>query len=337
MSSFTNDGTENRMRWDRRRAGFMEVWYATAIHRSSGCGVWLRYTVTAPEAGAPYCELWGFIFDPDRKRNFAAKERFSIDHLGSANGRDDGALVRIGEAWLSETHMDGRLITGDRVLEWSLDLDPSDRCFQHLPSQIRRRAERKVSTVCSPNLSVPFTGSVVVDGETLNFEDELGCQSHRWGHKHSLTWAWAHCSEFDQSPAVLEGVAAKAPIGPLRPTTTFLFLRYKDLDLEFNELRWALLAKSRYALPTWAFTARTDQWKIVGAARASIDDFVQVSYMDPDGSPRYCANSEIGDLAIEVYRREGNRWIHDGSLTARGRAHIEFGAQQPFAELPVAF
>ena len=337
MSSFTSEGTENRMRWDRRRSGFMEVWYATAIHRSSGCGVWVRYTITAPEEGAPFCELWGFVFDPDRKRNFAAKRRFPIDQLGSANGRDDGALVRIGDAWLSETHLDGRLESDDRVLEWSLDMDPADRCFQHLPPKIRKRAERKLSTVCSPNLSVPFHGSVVVDGETLAFDDEPGCQSHRWGKKHSLTWAWAHCSEFDQSKAVLEGVAAKAPMGPLRPTTTFLYLRYKELDLEFNEMRWALLAKSRYTLPTWAFTARTDQWKIVGAARASIEDFVQVHYMDPDGSPRYCANSEIGDLAIEVYRRDGNRWIHDGSLTARGTAHLEFGAQQPFAELPVSF
>ena len=337
MSSFTTDGTENRMRWDRRSTGFMEVWYATAIHRDSGCGVWLRYTLTAPEAGDPFCELWGFVFDPDGKRNFANKKRFPIDRLGAPNGRDDGALVRIGDAWLSETHLEGSLENDRRSLEWSIDIEPADRCFHHLPPQMRRRAERSVSTVCSPNLSVPFVGSVVLDGEALSFDGEHGCQSHRWGKKHSLTWAWAHCSDFEQGDAVLEGVAAKAPLGPIRPTTTFLYLRYKENDLEFNELRWALTAKSRYALPTWAFTARTEDWKIVGAVRGSIGDFVQVAYMDPDGSPRYCANSEIGDAAIEVYRRSANRWIHDGSLTSRGKAHLEFGAQRPFDELPVAF
>ena len=336
MSTFTFEGTENQMRWDRRRTGFMEVWYATAIHRSSGCGVWFRYTLTSPEEAPAFCELWGFVFDPDRKRSFAAKERFPIDRLG-AHGRDDGALVRIGDAWLSETHLEGALTSGDRSLEWSLDFDPADKCFQHLPSRLRRRAERKVSTVCSPNMSVPFRGTVILDGETLTFDDDPGCQSHRWGKKHSFTWAWAHCSEFEGTDAVLEGVAAKAPIGPLRPTTTFLFLRYRGNDIEFNELRWALLAKSRYTLPTWAFTARTDEWKIVGAVRASIEDFVQVEYMDPDGSPRFCANSEIGDLAAEVYRRSDNRWVHAGSLTARGTAHLEFGAEQAFEELPVAF
>ena len=315
----------------------MEVWYATVLHRSSGYGVWFRYTITAPLEGAPFCELWGFVFDSDHKRSFAAKERFTIDQLGSANGRDDGALVRIADAWLSESHLEGRLTSEDRTLEWSLDLQPADRCFHHLPSQLRRRAEKKVSTVCSPNLAVPFSGTVRIDDEVLEFEDEPGCQSHRWGKKHSLTWAWTHCSEFEGVDAVLEGVAAKAPLGPVRPTTTFLYLRYKDLDLEFNELRWALLAKSRYTLPTWAFTARTDKWKIVGAARASIEDFVQVAYMDPDRSPRYCANSEIADLAVEVYRRSENNWIHDASLIAKGTAHLEFGSQQRFEELPVAF
>lgn len=337
MSSFTNQGTENRMHWDRTARGFMEVWYATAIHRASRTGVWLRYTLISPIASDPYCELWGFLFDPDRKLNFASKKRYPIDSLGSANGRDDGALVRIGAAWLSETHLEGAVDDGERELSWSLDLDPADRCFQHLPARLRNRAERKVSTVCSPNLSTGFYGTVECDGQVFTFEGDPGCQSHRWGRKHSISWAWAHCSEFEQGAAVLEGVAAKAPLGPLRPTLTFLYLQYRGMDLEFNDLRWAVVARSRYALPTWAFTARTEGWKMVGAARASIDDLVQVRYEDPDGLPRYCANSEIGDMAVEVYRRSDRGWVHDGSLTARGTAHVEFGSQQPFEELPVSF
>lgn len=337
MATFTYEGTENQMRWDRQRPGFMEVWYATAIHRATGCGVWFRYTLTAPTSGPPFCELWGFVFDPDRKRNFAAKERFPIERLGAPNGRDDGALARIGDAWISETHLEGEVSAGDRRLAWSLDIEPAERCFQHLPPRLRRRAEGTASTLCSPNLSVPFSGSVTVDGEVLSFDAEPGCQTHRWGRRHPLTWAWVHCAEFEYGDAILEGVAAKTPLGPLKPTTTFLYLNHKGRDIEFNDLRWALLAKSRYALPTWAFTARTDAWKLVGAARASIDDFVQVSYEDPDGSARYCANSEIGDLALEVYRRSSTGWIHDASLTARGTAHLEFGSELPFEELPVAF
>ncbi|MDQ3963995.1 MAG: hypothetical protein M3277_08820 [Actinomycetota bacterium] len=337
MATFTHDGTENRMRWDRRKRDFMEVWYATANHRPSGVGVWFRYTLTSSTDAPAYCELWGFAFDPNGKSSFAAKIRFPIDQLGSSNGRDDGALVRIGDAWLSENHLEGRVTKDDRALEWSLDFTPFDGCFQHIPERLRGRVEKRISMVCSPNLSVPFFGTVRIDDDELVFDGELGCQSHRWGRQHSDTWSWAHCSTFDDgADAIFEGVAARTSIGRVpAPTTTLVFLRYEGIDLAFNDLKWALRAKSRYELPTWAFSARNESFKIAGAARATVDRFVQVSYADPNGSSRFCVNSEIADLAIEIYRREGPAWRHHGSLTALRTAHLEFGRREPFPELPV--
>jgi hypothetical protein len=339
MSVFTSGATENRMRWDHKKRGFMEVWYSTLNHEPSGGGVWLRYTLTSPTDGPPYCELWGAFFDPDEKRSFATKKRFSIDSLGGANGRDDGALVRIEDAWLSERHLEGSLQENDRSLSWSLDFEPADRCFQHLPPQLRSRVETRVSTLCSPNLSVPFTGSVTIDGDELMFDGEIGSQSHRWGARHSSTWSWAHCSHFEDAPdSFFEGVAAQSSIGPIpAPTMTFLFLRYKGEDIAFNGMRWALGARSRYEMPTWSFTARNADWKIAGAARATTDRLLQVRYEDPDGSERYCANSEIADMAIELYRRSDTGWRHHGSLTSLRKAHLEFGRREPFEEIPVAF
>ena len=339
MSVFTDDGTENRMRWDRQTSDFMEVWYATLNHSPTGGGLWLRYTLTAPRSGDPYCELWSFFFDPTGRRSFAGKQRFPIDRLGIPNGRDDGAIVRIGDAWLSEDHLEGSVQAEGRTLKWSLDLEPADRTFQHLPSSIRGRIEKRVSTVCSPNLSVPFTGTVTIDDEVLHFEREVGCQSHRWGRKHSTSWAWAHCSDFDgHDGTVFEGVGARASIGPLpAPTTTFLYLHHEGEDIAFNDLRTALHSKSRYALPTWAFAAHDDRWRVVGAARFRIDAAVQVEYADPDATPRFCANSEIADLAIELYRSTPTGWQHHVSLTSLGKAHLEFGRRQPFPELKVAF
>ena len=340
MSAFTNEGTENRMMWDRRARGFMEVWYATLTDPKTSCGIWLRYTLTSPtEArGDPYCELWGFVFDPDGDASFAGKQRFAIDRLGVSNGRDDGALVRIGDAWLSETHLDGKITVGDRDLSWSLDFEPAARCFQHLPEQLRERIAGRVSTVCSPNLAVPFSGTVSVDGRELTLDRAPGSQSHRWGARHSESWTWAHCSEFDEGDAVFEGVAAQAALGPLpAPKTTFLFLRYDGEDIAFNELKWALRARSNYELPSWSFKAHTDRWKITGTALARPTRMVQVTYHDPDGSERYCANSEIGDLALQVFNKKGRQWELHGMLNATGSAHLEFGRRTPFAEVPVSF
>jgi hypothetical protein len=327
------------MMWDRRAAGFMEVWYATVFHRALRSGVWIRYTITAPapgRGGDPSCRLWAFYFDPEGKKGFAAANEYSTDRLGSANGRDDGALVRIGDAWLSETHLDGRVTSGDRALTWSLDFDPADRCYQHLPPSLRKRAERRFSTVCSPNLSVAFTGAVELDGETVRFDGEPGCQSHRWGRRNSHSWAWAHCADWeDGARAVFEGVTART--GRRVPAFTSLYLRHRGEDLTFSDVRSALRAHSRFELPTWAFSSHNGRWKIAGAARLRLDRSVQVRYDDPDGGVRHCTNSEIGDLALEVYERRDGIWRHDASLTAMGSAHLEFGRPEPFPELALSF
>lgn len=335
MSAFTSLGTENQMVWDRNSPSFMEVWYSTISHRASGCGVWLRYTITSPATGPPYCELWGFVFDPGGGRSFAGKNRFSIDRLGRP--RDDGSIVRIGDAWLSETHLDGRVESEGRSLSWSLDMEPARQCFQHLPAALRGRIEKRVSTVCSPNLSVPFSGEVHVDGDVLSFNGDHGCQSHRWGRSHSESWTWAHC-RFEERDALFEGLAAKARLGPLpAPTSTFVFLKYGDEDIAFNDMRWALRAKSNYELPTWIFSARTDRWKLTGTAELNPERSVQVTYTDPDGSNRYCCNSEVAGMALQLHGRNGRTWKLATELTAAGSAHLEFGARERFASVPVSF
>lgn len=327
------------MRWDRTSDRFMEVWYATINHRRSGAGVWLRYTVTVPKtsAGEPYCELWGFLFDPVEGPVFAGKQRYPIGSL-AVGGRDDGAIVRIGNAWLAEDHLEGEVAGATDSLSWSLDIEPAARCFHHIPTALSDRVERRVSTVCSPNLSVPFRGTVKAAGRILEFEGEPGTQSHRWGRAHSSTWAWSHCSSFDaKEHAVFEAVSAKAMVGPIpAPTLTFAYLQLDGEDLLFNDLRWALRARTSYEMPTWAFSTHNDRWKVVGASRAAPRRLIQVAYRDPDGSPRHCANSEVADLALEVYERVEGSWLHRRSLTASATAHLEFGRREPFPELAVA-
>jgi hypothetical protein len=340
MSAFTDKGTENRMVWDRTSRDFMEVWYSTVTDPESGTGIWVRYTLTAPSdsVGDPYCELWGFVFDPNKGPIFAAKDRFSIDRLGVSNGRDDGAIVRIGNAWLSENHLDGSLTRDGKTFSWSIDFVPARDCFQHLPAALRDRIATRVSTVCSPNLAVPMTGVVQLSDRKIELSEVEGCQSHRWGRRHSQSWTWAHCSKWDEGEGLFEGIAAKAALGPLpAPKTTFVFLDYEGERIAFNDLRSALSARSKYELPEWSFRAHTNKWKITGAARAQPERMVQVTYEDPDGSKRYCANSEVSDLAIQVFEKSGRLWSRRGELVAHGTAHLEFGRESPFTEVPVSF
>lgn len=338
MSVFTADGTENQMRWNRSEGPFIEVWYATIGRQDAEGAVWLRYTITSPRRGEAFCELWGFCFAPAPEDCFAGKRRYPIDRLGAPNGRDDGGLVRIGDAWLSERHLEGEVEFQGRSMGWSLDFEPADRCFQHLPELLRRRAQRRVSVVCSPNLDVPFSGTVTLDGRAMELDRAPGQQSHRWGRGHPSSWAWAHCSTFEETPAIFEAVAARTKLGGIpAPTLTFLYLSYKGEELAFNQAPWVFRSKGRYEMPTWAFTGHNDRWRIVGGARATPQRMMQASYEDPDGSMRYCANSEVADLAIEIFKRTDRGWQHVDSLVSMRRAHLEFGRRGPFYEIPLAF
>jgi hypothetical protein len=187
-------------------------------------------------------------------------------------------------------------------------------------------------------MAVPFSGIVTLGDRKLEFDGAPGSQSHRWGARHSVNWTWAHCSDWDRGEGVFEGLSAQAALGPVTaPTSTFVFLRYAGEDIAFNELKWAVRAKSEYDLPIWTFTAHTDRWKIYGTALARPEQMVQVTYRDPDGSKRYCANSEVSDMRIHVFRKDETGWTHAETLGTRGGAHLEFGRKDPFPGIPIAF
>jgi hypothetical protein len=54
---------------------------------------------------------------------------------------------------------------------------------------------------------------------------------------------------------------------------------------------------------------------------------VLAPYEDPDGTDVFCANTEIGDAHLTIYRRSGLRWREHRQLHAAGRAHFETGGR----------
>src|SRR5205823_13570930 len=60
-------GNPNALVWDGA-PGHYEVYYLSATDRASGCGLWIRYTMVAPEAarGEATCSLWLMAMDPER-------------------------------------------------------------------------------------------------------------------------------------------------------------------------------------------------------------------------------------------------------------------------------
>ena len=78
-----------------------------------------------------------------------------------------------------------------------------------------------------------------------------------------------------------------------------------------------------YRFRAWRPTVRLE-----GEFSARPDDMVVAHYHDPDGEASYCSNTEIGDLRITVFRREGTRWKESARLVAPRRGHFEVGARE---------
>ncbi len=321
-------GRENAPRWDGRRRGRYEVWYLTFNVPGSRRAYWLRYTLDAPDAGPVHSELWGHAFDGGApERAFGLRRRVGPDGLALGGSQ----LVRIGEAELGEGRARGALEGHGHSLSWDLSFEPSAAAVFIAPRWLRPVLERRATNWCVPNGDVRFRGEVVADGERIAFSGAPGQQAHLYGRRHAERWAWLHCNAFDgDRRAVVEGVAATVRLGGAAKTVTAIYVRHGGRDYVAQALPRALWATSEAAFPSFRFRAAANGVTIEGHARAAPDRMLQVAYEDPDGTPSYCANSEVGDLTIELRRGNGVEL-----LTATGTAHVEFGGRERRPDIPL--
>ena len=322
----------NRMRWQFQR-GHYEVWYATMTHAASRTGFWIRYTLEAPEEGhgEAYAQLWFARYDHERpERTFGINRRFPIAEL-----RQEAApfKIGIGESELTSAGARGRLDGGGHEASWELRWAPSERVHTHLPAAVYKTSLAD-TLVLSPNLNVAARGLITVDGERYELDgDPLG-QTHLWGRKHAYSWAWSHCNAFDgDRGAALETLSVRLRRGPLvLPKLTLLSL-YLDggdpAELHFRELWQLPLARSDYATGRYHLHAVDAQWKVEAELTCRPEDMLMAEYVDPDGEPAYCHNTECADARVTVWRRSPfvGRFRQHRTLLSRGGAHFEWAAR----------
>ncbi len=337
---------DNRMVWDRRKAGHYEVWYATFNHRPSQTGFWIRYTLESPEAApdTPYCQLWFAMFDAeDPRRNLAVNRRFSLDEL---EHRAEPFRLRLGPAQLSHTRLSGSLCTkGCRhedarsdedptipPVSWDLELPPSAFTHHHLPDSAYR-GNFADTRVLSPNLLTHFTGTIHVGDRTFELEEEPGCQTHLWGRKHPHAWAWGHCNAFREEPtAGLELISFRLRRGPLvTPPLTLLSLYLGSEVYHFRDVWKLSLTRGAWETGLFRFGATGARVKVEGELRCRPQDLVRAAYVDPDGVAVFCHNTEVADASVRVFQRRSllSTFKSYARLTARASAHFEYAGRTP--------
>ncbi len=322
----------NRMRWERQ-PGHSEVWYATLSHLASETGFWIRYTLEAPKPGhgTPYAQLWFARFDArNPERTFGVNRKFPIAEL---RHEVEPFRVRIEGSELRHDGMKGALAGAGHSASWDLRWQPSPTLHLHLPdaSYKGRWADTQV---LSPNLNVAAHGQITVDGERYELAgDPLG-QTHLWGRKHAYSWAWSHCNAFQgDRGAALETLTVRLRRGSIvlpKLTLLSLYLDGSDPDrIEFRDF-WKLpMTRSEYGTGRYHLLASSAQFRVEAELTCRPEDMLLTEYVDPDGDPAFCHNTECADARVSVWRRSPfvGRFRAWRTLESRRGAHFEWGAR----------
>ena len=324
---------DNVCRWDGHTPGHYEVWYLTLNQRASGTGTWIRYALEAPLAGDARAELWFAHFDPRRPdRTFGIHRAFPIAET-AAEASPFG--VSLAGALLRHDRASGDLAGAGHRAAWNLSWSPAPRTHRHLPPLFYRTFGRRGSlgdsTVLSPNVDVAMQGWIEVDGTRLDLDGEPGGQTHLWGRKHAHAWAWGRATAFDGHPgAAIETLTARLERrGRVTPPLTALVLYLDGEELRFNGLRNIPFNRGHHGTGFYRFTAATASARVEGEFSCRPEDMLMAEYEDPDGEPTFCANTEVADLRVSVYRKSGplGRWREAALLVAPRTAHFEVASR----------
>jgi hypothetical protein len=326
----------NALQWDGG-AGHYEVYYLSATDRQSGCGLWIRYTMVAPEGGGgePTCSLWFMAMDPERREVLGRKRSWPASALTSIPQPFE---LRVDDALLTDTGMAGGFDDVSWDLRWTSHLPPAEPVHPLL-----RRARLAKTVLVVPHPDLELEGTVSFPGRELRLAGSRGGQSHLWGSKHAARWAWTHCNDFEslqgkpQPGTFFEGVSVIVPrlgreLGPNTPIVG----RFGGEDFSSTGPLQVTRADSRFGPTGWQVEARGGDRRVVADVDADREQLVGVTYHDPDGDKAYCYNSETATMRVRVWRRDrtvGEGWRLEEELVSPGRAHFEYAQREPVPDL----
>ena len=288
------------------KAGHYESFYLKLCHPSEPLGAWIRYTVHKRPGAAPTGSLWFTLFEPGGPR--AAK----LTVPGPSAGAGD--WLRVGEARIFADGAIGSI--GDEIA-WRLRLEGAEEPLFHLPAGWLSRAPRPRTKLLSPAPAARFSGSLSVDGRTIDVDGWRGMAGHNWGAQHAERWIWLHGLTEDGD--WLDAAIGRVKVGPL--TTPWVANGALSIAGDRHVLRRVRVTEYPASC---TFTLSGGGVEVRGTVEAPPERFVGWVYADPDGSEHHAVNCSIADMRLQVARRGGA----SAELVVSGGAAYELGMRE---------
>lgn len=294
---------KNGILWDEKTSGFYEAFYIQCNDPVSGMAWWFRYSITIPQKGRghPYAALWAVQFDQSGTLGpIAMKHICPITHY---RFEKDRFILYIEDGFLTNSHATGRIKHGDRSLAWDIQWTPVDSVFVHYPDLLYKTPFPK-SKVVSPHWATTGGGFIRWNQGEFFLSDALIHVGHVWGTSHSDKWCWIHTHGFEEDPtAVFEGLFV--PIAGAFGMSMCWFQQGGSFSRFTNfGFNWQL--KRFLNDHRWDIKLSDSKFNLAGSVDVDPTHVAGLTYHDPDGSRRFCYNSKIADLRLQVKDKVNN-------------------------------
>ena len=281
-------------------AGHYESYFQRANHPTEPLGFWIRYTIFSPDRRPQDAigELWAIVFDGRTGRHVAAKTEVPISQSDFSNDRFH---VRVGEAQLGPGALSGRAGSAANDVTWKLTYTGGEAPVFDLPLNRYESSFPKAKALVSVPMA-HFTGTIALNGETLEIDDWVGSLNHNWGVRHTDRYAWGQVCGFDNArDSFLEVASAQLKLGPFRsPLITLAVVRHDGKEFICNSFLQGIGSKAAYDYFTWRFASKSSTARIEGELRAPRPAFVGLRYRNPPGGTKFCINTKIAECSLTI-------------------------------------
>lgn len=303
--------------------GHYESFFVRANHPTRALAFWIRYTLFSPSRHPEKAlgELWAIMFNGEIGQHVVVKQEVPF---ARCTFKTSEFSVAVAESRLEPGGLQGAATSGGHTIAWALSFTGESQPLFLLPLNLYTARFPKAKSLVALPLA-RFTGSLVVDGETIEVRDWPGSQNHNWGTKHTDLYAWGQVAGFDNHPdSFLEVATARLKIGPVwTPFMTPLVLRHHGEEFALNALRQTIQARAAFDYFTWQFHSRTDAVSIVGTISAPRAAFVGLRYLNPPGGIKQCLNTKVATCELTLTRGGTPDARSVEILTTRQRAAFE--------------
>ncbi|HEY9899352.1 MAG TPA: hypothetical protein V6D00_09245 [Pantanalinema sp.] len=316
------------------QSGWHEAYTLKVSDPRQGVALWLRYVLVAPVEGEAFVELWGIAFNgAGTHKHIIIRE---VRPFEQARFDRRPFAFQIERAVLTHKSARGRIEGDGQRLAWVMHWEGAATSFRPYPLKAFYDSGLIASKVLVPNPDLRISGEVLFNKRRIELNGAVGVQLHSWGPRLPRGSAWAHCATFREDPDASFEAIATDPGGLLQPRLNAFRFCYDGEEHVVNDLRQLLGAKGRYDPNGWYFDVIRGDRRFEGTIEVPYGRTAGLAYQDPSGESAYAYNTQLANMTLAVYRKQGNAWKQERELSAEASCGLEVLTRTPDPEIPLA-